>query len=144
MINFIKYHWFGLIMSLIVGIFMVEFFLILFAPHYDLQKRGFVPCTDAMAEDVANCSGKSFCVMKAVTKNMVCDTKVIGHGISEWVKGKQSRPWSNYYFIPEYPQAVEEPDEELLKYYEENPDLAEQMAELKKNYEELEKLDDEK
>ena len=72
---------------------MVEFFLILFAPHYDLQKRGFVPCTDAMAEDVANCNGKSFCVMKSVIKNMACDTKVIGHGISEWVKGKAFRSW---------------------------------------------------
>ena len=106
-------------MSLIVGVFLVEFFLILFAPHYDLQKRGFVPCTEAMAEDVANCNGKSFCVMKSVIKNMACDTKVIGHGFSEWVKGNQPRPWSNYYFIPEYPQVENESDEELLKYYEE-------------------------
>lgn len=139
--EFIKYHWFGLLISIMVGLFMVQFFLVLFAPHRDALNRGFSPCTETMAREVADCGGRVFCALKAVSANAFCDSQVIGSGLVSWMKGKQPRPWSNYLFVPKYPK--EEPDEGLAEYYRENPDLAEQMNALKQKSEELEKLKDE-
>ena len=140
--GFIRYHWFGLLISIMVGLFMIQFFLVLFAPHHDVLNRGFSPCTETMAQAVADCGNKSFCVMKAVSANAYCDSKVIGQGLAAWIKGEQPRPWSNYLFVPEYPQE-EEPDEGLAEYYLENPDIVKEMNELKQKSEELEKLKDE-
>ncbi len=142
MFGFIRYHWFGLLISIMVGLFMIQFFLVLFAPHHDVLNRGFSPCTETMAQKVADCGSKGLCVIKAVSANAFCDSKVIGRGLVLWIKGEQPRPWSNYLFVPEYPQE-EEPDEGLADYYRENPDIAGQMGELKQKSEELEKLKDE-
>ena len=143
MLNFIKYHWFGLLISTAFGLFLVQFFIVLFAPHHDLQNRGFVPCTNQMAEQVETCNYAKICVLKAVSDNTFCDTKVIVSGFSKWIKGEQPRPWSNYFFVPEYPQQTEDPDEELEEFYKENPDLQEQMQKIKQQYLELEKKNDE-
>lgn len=139
--NFVKYHWFGLLISIMVGLFFVQFFLVFIAPHHDVRNRGFSPCTEKMAQEVADCGNKSFCVLSAVTANAWCDTKVIGQGLVSWVRGEQFRPWSNYLFVPEYPQ--EEMDEGLDEYYRENPDIAREMRDLKQKSEELERLKDE-
>jgi len=136
LLKFIKHHWFGLLVSISFGLFLIEFFLVMFAPHVDIQNRGFVPCTAQMAEEIEICSRKKLCIIKAVTDNYVCDAKVILGGVSQWLQGQQPRPWSNYLFEPELPQ--EEVDEGLQEYYDENPNLADEMAELKQKYKELE------
>lgn len=94
-----------------------------------------------MSKQVSDCAGNKFCVLKAVAANTFCDTAVIGQGLKNWVSGEQERPWSNYLYIPEYPQ--NEPDEGLEEYYESNPDIAKQMLELKNKNEELENMKNE-
>lgn len=141
MFNFIKYHWFGLIMSIMIALFFMQFFIVLIAPHHDIQKRGFVSCTETMAQEVESCTDKHFCILRAVTANAFCDSKVIIDGLSLWVKGEQPRPWNNYWFAPEYPQ--EEMDEGMAEYYQENPDILQQMNKLKQQNQELENLNNE-
>ncbi len=141
MLNFIRQHWFGFLISAVFCLFLAQFFIVLIAPHHDLQNRGFAPCTETMSKQVSDCAGNKFCVLKAVAANTFCDTAVIGQGLKNWVSGEQERPWSNYLYIPEYPQ--DEPDEGLEEYYESNPDIAKQMLELKNKNEELENMKNE-
>ena len=136
MLNFIKYHWFGLIISIFLGLFFIEFFLVLFSPHQDSQNRGFVPCTYEMAEQIESCNNGKFCILKAIAQNYVCDGRVIITGFSDWMSGKQPRPWSNYIFTPDSPQY--EDDEKIDEYYQSNPDIASEMTDLKQKHDELE------
>lgn len=141
MLKFIKYHWFGLFISIFFMVFMIEFFLVVFAPHQDLHNRGFVPCTITMAEQIETCGKGKFCILKAVSDNYICDGKVIVSGFSDWIKGKQQRPWSNYMFDPVIDD--KEDDEALLEYYQSNPDISDEMASLIRQNEELESKKDE-
>ena len=141
MLKFIKYHWFGFIISILFGLFLIEFFLVMFAPHVDIQNRGFVPCTTNMATKVEVCHQRKLCILKAVYDNYICDGKVILIGLSDWVTGKQLRPWSNYMFEPEVQK--EEMDEDLKEYYRDNPNIDEEMNELIKKHEELENINNE-
>ena len=136
MFDFIKYHWFGLLISILFGLFLIEFFLVLFSPHVDNQNRGFVPCTSAMSEQIETCNKRKLCILNAVYNNYICDNKVIGEGLLLWIKGKQPRPWSNYIFSPEIP--TYEDYEGLKEYYLSNPDIVNEMAELKEKHKELE------
>jgi len=134
--QFIKYHWFGLLVSLIVFFFLFIFFLVLIAPHQDEQERGFVPCTRNMAEQVQQCAGAKGCILKAVVENTFCNIRIVGQGAKLWAQGKQPRPWSNYLFRPEL--AGGENSEELDEFYRDSPDVENQMKELQKLNEELE------
>ena len=87
MLNFIRQHWFGLLISAVFCLFLVQFFIVLIAPHHDLLNRGFAPCTETMSKQVSDCAGDNFCVLKAVTANTFCDTAVIGQGLKNWVSG---------------------------------------------------------
>lgn len=140
--QFIKYHWFGLVISLIVTFFLFIFVLVLIAPHQDEQKRGFVPCTEAMAEQIKNCSSRSLCVLGSVVDNTFCNIKVIGKGVKLWIKGEQSSPWKNYLFVADIKNKSAtddvEPEESLKEYYESQPDLELEMNELKKLNQQLE------
>lgn len=142
MLKYIKYHWFGLTLSLVVALFMLQFLLVLIAPHHDVQQRGFASCTQQLSQDAETCKSSALCVLKAVINNTFCDTKIILSGLSEWMSGRQERPWSNYLFVPEMPES-EEPDEELEEFYLNNPNLLEQMEELKQKHKELEKMNNE-
>ena len=143
MLNFIKFHWFGLLISLFIGLFLLQFLIVMISPHYDLQNRGFAYCTDKMAQRIEDCQSANLCIFKTVISGSFCDTEVIIKGFSEWIKGKQPRPWSNYIFVPEYPDETEEADEALEEYYNNNPDLYEQMDNIRQQYLELEKKNDE-
>lgn len=136
--TFIKNHWFGLITGLIIFCFLCLFILVLISPRQDEDKRGFIPCTEAMADKMLACpeEGKAFCMLKAVLGNSWCDAKVIGRGVKNWVTGKQSAPWSNYIFIPRVP--VDQEDEHLQEYYKNNPNIGAEMQELKELNKELE------
>ncbi|MBE6453101.1 MAG: hypothetical protein E7012_06410 [Alphaproteobacteria bacterium] len=137
--NFIRRYWFGLITGLLVFLCLVIFVLVLISPRQDAQKRGFIPCTEIMAEKIVSCQdNKVICLLGAVLTNTWCDIKVIGQGMADWAHGQQPYPWSNYIFIPEI---VEEPDlNDPLKaeYLKNNPNIKDEMEQLKKLNEELE------
>ncbi len=140
--NFIKNHWFGLIVSLITLAFLCVFALVLIAPHQDEQGRGFVPCIEKMAENLHECRGQNLCALNCVIENTFCNIKVIGQGIKQWAAGEQPRPWSNYLFEPELkqPSAADdfETEESLDEYYQNNPDISLEMSELYKLNQQLE------
>ncbi len=139
--QFIKKYWFGLITGMIVFIFLGVFILVLLSPRQDAQRRGFIPCTEAMAEHLSGCrdDGGIGCMLGGILQNSWCELKVIGKGIKLWVSGQQSAPWSNYIFVPEIPQVDEDFDEEARReHLKNNPDFVTEMQELKKLNEELE------
>lgn len=136
--NFIKIHWFGLLTSLVVLFFVLVFVLVLFSPRHDLQKRGFIPCTEEMVSDMFSCESKVSCMLGVVTKNSICDSKVIIIGMKSWIYGQQKTPWANYFFIPELAPA-QETDAGLQEFYDENPHVTANMEELRKLNQNLEK-----
>ena len=137
--NFIKTHWFGLITGIIIFFFFILFILVLLSPRQDNLRRGFIPCTETMAENLLSCEEhKVICLIKSVVKNSWCDTKVVGRGIKLWIKGEQQAPWSNYIFIPELPQDEFFDKEAQAEYFKNNPGTAAEMQQLKELNEQLE------
>lgn len=133
MLKFLKYHWFGLIISVIGLCYLAVFLLVLFAPKQDKLNRGFIPCTKSLVQEMFACTdNKAWCMSKSIVKNTWCDTKVIAHGVAAWINGSQDTPWANYYFAaePETEQNNEEISPELQQFYDENPNIAEQMETL--------------
>ena len=125
-------------MSIIVFLFIAEFFLILYSPHQDEKGRGFSVCTQTMIEDVYNCNQETWCVFKSVTKNYICYNKVILKGLKNWLIGNSKTPWSDYFYSEEKANIAE-----LEDFYLENPDVVEQMQSLKEQNLELEKIKNE-
>lgn len=141
--SFIKYHWFGLLTGLIIFFFMVLFILVLLSPRADEQKRGFIPCTENMAEQILACEhNKIACLLKAVVGNSWCDAKVVGRGIKKWVLGEQKTPWSNYIFIPELPADRFFDQEARAEYLKQHPDPKAEMQRLHKLHKELENAEE--
>jgi len=120
-----KKHWFTILILLIILLFAIFFAIIATSPKQDLQKRGFIPCTEALAENLYNCKNEKWCAVKAILNNTYCDLKVVAKGIDLWAKGSQPTPWSNYLFSPELYQ-----DEEIKKFYQDNPNIDEEMNRL--------------
>ena len=137
--NFIKTHWFGLVTGIIIFFFFILFILVLLSPRQDNLRRGFIPCTEIMAENLLSCEeNKFFCLIKSVVKNSWCDIKVVGKGIKLWAKGEQPAPWSNYIFTPELSSDAEYDEEAKTEYHKNNSDVKQEMQKLKKLNEELE------
>ncbi len=138
--SFIKTHWLGLISGFIIFCFLVMFVLVLLSPRLDAKKRGFIPCTEAMAETMLGCpdDGRYSCMFKAILGNSWCDMKVIGSGLKKWAVGKQSYPWSNYIFVPELPQDEDFDEQARAEYLKNNSDITQEMQNLKILHEELE------
>lgn len=126
-------------MALVIIFGMSFTLLIALSPREDAQKRGFIPCTEQLAENISACEGNLWCTTKAVLNNGRCDTGVIMRGINLWFKGGQPRPWSNYLFTPE----INHPDNLLYEnselFYQENPDYRQDFEQLKQNHKQLEK-----
>lgn len=136
--DYIKQHWFGIITGIVILGFLLLFVLVLLSPRQDIQKRGFIPCTEAMAAKMLDCQeNKVSCMLGAIVANSWCDTKVIGQGMMTWAKGQQKFPWSNYIFVPES-VGIDNDDEHLQEFYQSNPNLNQEMQNLKKLNEELE------
>ncbi len=131
--HFLKQYWFGIFIGLIIFWFLVFFMIVAFAPHHDNQSRGFSRCTEEMADEIQNCSqNRFFCTLGAVLSGAGCDVNVIADGLGMWLRGEQSRPWSNYYFTPDL--SAPEEDEYLdgqEEYYQAHPDMRETMRRLK-------------
>lgn len=120
-----KKHWFSILMLSLIVLFVVFFTLIALSPKQDLKKRGFIPCTEALVQEMINCQNQKWCGFKVIINNSLCDLKVIGQGLHLWIKGQQPAPWSNYIFEPELFQ-----DQELKEFYDQNPNLEAQMQNL--------------
>lgn len=116
---------------------MVFFALIMMSPRQDIHKRGFIPCTEQLVENFTACNGKTLCMCGTVLQNTHCDFKVIFQGFGNWMDGQQPTPWANYIFEPVLLEE-EEMTEDLQEFYDNNPDLDQQMQELKKLNKELE------
>lgn len=139
--QFIKKYWFGFITGAIIFVFLGLFVLVLLSPRQDAQKRGVIPCTEAMADKLAGChdDGGISCMLKGILKNSWCEMKVIGRGMKLWVSGQQKTPWSNYIFVPEIVRDDDNFDEDARReHLKNNPDFVTEMQELKKLNEELE------
>ena len=132
--RWIKEHWFGLLMSIFVLFVVLYFIIILVSPRYDLQRRGFIPCTEELAQNISACQeNKLTCAMGAIWRNNLCDLRVIVQGFSAWLEGKQARPWSNYWFEPELlSDRPGNDDPDLAEFYRQHPDLQAEMNELKR------------
>lgn len=130
--HFLKQNWFGIFIGLIIFWFLVFFALVAFAPHQDNQERGFVKCTNAIAEGLQDCRDNRFsCTLGQVLKGAQCDVEVIADGLVFWLKGEQPAPWSNYYFTPDLtPQPQEEYFDDMEATYnqEEAPELSMESA----------------
>lgn len=137
--SLLKHHWFSLIIWTIISFFFFLFMLILLSPRQDIQKRGFIPCTETMVKELINCEQNKFiCLLKVSLRNSWCDLKVVSKGFANWSKGIQKTPWSNYIFIPELPEDPDFDKKAREEYLKNNPDMATEMQQLKKLSEELE------
>lgn len=144
LISFFKHYWFGLLTSIILFVGFLFFLLVLVSPRQDLQKRGFIPCTEAMAEGMMSCptDGKVRCVLGYILENTWCDMRVVGKGLSLWLSGEQKTPWSNYIFTPELEDSEDTEDEELIQFRKENPHLDLELEYMKKLNKQLEETND--
>ena len=115
---FLRYYWFGLLISFILLIGFLFFLLILVSPKQDVQKRGFIPCTEALAQNLLSCpqENKYSCGIKHILGNSWCNIKVIGKGWKDWWQGKQARPWSNYIYEPQISVSTDKNDEFYAEY----------------------------
>ncbi len=134
---FLKNHWFGFLLSLVVGGYFVVFLLVLFAPKQDIRQRGFVKCSAALSENMPQCGGGKWCLLTEVLRNGWCDVKVVGEGVALWAAGKQATPWANYFFEPL--EAEPQMSAEALDYYQKNREnLKKSMERIKQLNQELE------
>ena len=141
MLNFIKIHWFGLILSVVAVFYTAVFVMVFLSPRQDELKRGFIPCTEILVQDMFDCNGKAWCMSKAIVKNTGCDTKIVLEGLGDWVKGKQSTRWANYLFEPRMDKEnnQDEKHPELEEFYRDNRDIKADMEKLNRQWQELEK-----
>lgn len=58
--GFVRQHWFGFIVTLVLLLSALLFLIVLFSPRQDNQKRGFIPCTETMAAALYDCRGRQF------------------------------------------------------------------------------------
>lgn len=123
---------------LFMGFFF--FLLVLISPRQDSEKRGFIPCTQEMAEGMLSCpaEGQYRCMFGHVLKNSWCDFKIVGQGFKLWFEGKQKAPWSNYIFTPKIAEDNAENAEEMQQFRQDNPNLKLELEYMKKLNQELE------
>ena len=139
--GFAKHYWFAILLSTFVLMYLSIFLLVLFSPKQDELNRGFIPCTQKMAQQILSGEKKSSSTLvKAIIENTYCDTKVVFRGFADWMSGKQETPWANYMFEPQIYNQIDATDEELIKFYNENPNISKDMEELDKQRLKLEQM----
>ena len=131
--RFWKEHWFSLLMSLFLFCAITYFVIVFISPRYDIQRRGFVPCTEELADNVELCGKDNvLCILSAIGTDNLCNLKVIAKGFQNWLDGEQSTPWSNYIFVPELPKNMSDEHEQTEEFYSINQELLQDMQNLKK------------
>ena len=131
--KFFKKYWFSLLIALFISAYVMVFLFVLFSPKEDDLERGFIPCTKQMSEKILQNKEQSYLnLANIIIENTYCDTKVVVKGVINWLKGEQKTPWANYFFEPVLEKNKEKKDEELAKFYLENPYISEDMKNLDK------------
>ncbi len=104
------FKWLYVSFLAILVIYVIYFMIVLvLSPKNDFKNRGFVACTKELVMNLGECeSGQIGCVLGSFYDDTKCNSKVIFKGFANWLKGKQSAPWSNYIFEPEF-QNMSEP-----------------------------------
>jgi len=142
--SFIKQYWFNILIAIMIICGMGLTIIVSLSPREDKQKRGFIPCTEQLADNITLCNGKIWCASKAIINNSICDAKIIISGVKLWINGKQKTPWSNYIFIPDLSHIDNPLYEESELFYKENPNYLQDFEELKQTHNDLEeKIQDE-
>lgn len=89
---------------------------LILSPKNDFKNRGFVACTKELVMNLGECeSGQFTCVLGSFYDDTKCNSTVIFKGFANWLKGKQSTPWSNYIFEPDFQDMNEPIDTESIK-----------------------------
>ena len=71
------------------------------SPRQDAEKRGFIPCTEELVQNLTGCeTGKLGCAFGFLWNDMKCNVSVVLNGLGAWTKGQQPTPWANYLFKP--------------------------------------------
>lgn len=134
----LKQYWFNLLIALIIILGMGVTILVALSPKEDRLNRGFIPCTQELADNISACQGQIGCAARAVVQNSLCDAKIIGQGVKLWIRGEQAAPWSNYIFAPDTSDTqLELPENEEL-FYNENPNFRQDFEQVKKEHQKLE------
>jgi len=128
--NFIKAHWFGILIWIWLTLVFLFAALIVSAPHYDARNRGFAFCSQQLIDDLHSCNHSVFCSSEMIIRSTKCDLKVVAASFSDWMAGKHQYPWSGYIFVPELPQDYLIDEESRREYLKEYPDTAEEMLKL--------------
>lgn len=82
-----------------------------FSPRQDALKRGFIPCTETLVNNLTFCKrGGIGCPLGYLWQDTKCNITVVWKGFREWIGGRQNTPWANYLYTP---MAVAETDEQL-------------------------------
>jgi len=120
LVKFVRLHWFGLLLSVFVVLFMLFTAVVASAPHNDAKMRGFTPCTYHMAQELGqDTSHKMINIFKIVNSGYLCYFQVVGEGVKLFISGKQQTPWANYLFkaesFDEIPEESEPFSPELLE-----------------------------
>lgn len=87
------------------------------SPRQDLQKRGFIPCTEDFVLQVSDCTrGNMLCPLQYLWRDTTCNATVILDGLGAWVRGRQPTPWANYLFVPTLsePSAITDYDGDVV------------------------------
>lgn len=137
--NYIKYYWFNILIALIIIFGMIFTLIVALSPKEDNLKRGFIPCTEILADTISSCNGKIWCATKAVLNNSLCNAKIITKGFRLWINNKQPTPWSNYLFTPDLTPNQNSLYENSELFYQENPNFQQDFQKLKQDYHQLEK-----
>jgi len=136
--SFIKRYWFAATIGLLVSLCFLLLVLLLISPKQDSKERGFVRCTQNMIEHLIVCDKKIGCSLGAIAVNTLCDIKVVGKGVVDWIDGKQPRPWSNYIYVPEVEPNPFVDEDARQEYLKQHPDIKQEMQKLNKLRKELE------
>ncbi len=95
---------------LIVSFVLYMMTVLIISPKNDLKQRGFIACTRELVLKLGECeSGQIGCVFTSFYKDVACNSGIISKGFTDWLKGKQSTPWANYIFEPEWQEESENP-----------------------------------
>lgn len=132
-----KTHWFSILLTSLIVLYLIFLSLIFFAPREDELNRGFIPCTQNLIKEINACPNHGiWCTAKIVLKNNACDFNVVREGFVLWLNGRQPKPWSNYFFEP---VSNLHNDQTWKDYYDEHENIVRHMEDLNKERIELEK-----
>lgn len=137
--NFIKRNFFGFLIAMIIISSGTLFVAMIISPKEDLQKRGFIPCTEKFVQQASACENSKTCLVGGIFEHMVCGFEVLGEGFSKWIDGEQKTPWENYIFSPivEVKNNEHMNQEGIDDLYRENPNIVEDMIQTQKLHEEM-------